>query len=104
MTDFNLNDDVGVRLTERGREIHLRDHQELMATIVANGGPSLQYRPPVEDAGGWSWWQLWHLMQVFGPHITMGMAPPFGLQIKLREPRGLPRDLPVLVVRKFDFA
>lgn len=35
------------------------------------------YTPIKEDAHGWSTWQLWVLMQTFGPHIYMSATPCF---------------------------
>ena len=36
------------------------------------------YTPPAEDEEGWSRWQLWALMDVFGPHMSLGVESPFG--------------------------
>lgn len=62
---FNINNTVRVRLTDAGREYHRRIHNELYARIFL-------YRPPEEDADGWSRWQLWSLMQTFGPGVSLG--------------------------------
>lgn len=75
--EFNINNYVRVRLTDAGRAHHRKEWEELLA------GTKLTYTPPVEDAGGWSRWQLWNLMQVFGPMIGMGMPSPFGTVIDI---------------------
>ena len=52
---MNINDFVWVKLTPAGNRVV--------------GEKTFQYH----DAGdGWSRWQLWVLMQVFGEHIYMG--------------------------------
>lgn len=52
--DFNINHDVLVRLTDRG-------HRALR---------QIGYRAmPLTSPEGLSRWQLWNLMNVFGPHI-----------------------------------
>jgi hypothetical protein len=83
MPAFNINDYVYVRLTDRGRTILMQQHQHA----------------PVEDPDGYSRWQLWHLMSVFGQHVYMsaglrvdGYLPPFEMTIKI-SPSAL-SDLP----------
>ena len=68
---FNINNYVYVQLTDHGRGVHAANHAMLLASI---GLPhiKLPYRPPAEDADGWSKWQLWELMSEFGQHTRMG--------------------------------
>ena len=75
---FNINETVHVRLTDRGRAIHRQEFDDL-STQFPNCG--LTYSPPREDADGWSEWQLWHLMEMFGPHIHLGGEQPFETNI-----------------------
>lgn len=77
---FNVNDYVRVRLTDEGRAIHRKEYDDLIAAY-----PKIThaYTRPKEDAEGWSKWQLWDLMQRFGPYITMGMCPPFETEIEI---------------------
>jgi hypothetical protein len=66
--EFNFNDYVRVKLTQHGREVHRQNHDNLF-----KDNPSVcEYRPPVDNPEGWSRWQIWELMQQFGPHIYMG--------------------------------
>jgi len=60
--DININDIVKVRLNDAGRKI-LKNEPYVLARI--------------EDKDGWSEWQLWELMRIFGPHLSLGAAPPF---------------------------
>ena len=82
---FNINDYVHVRLTPKGRQIHRANHDDLVAKI---GGLPLPYIPVVENMEGWSRWQAWDLMRVFGPHLYNGCVLPFETTIKV-EPREL---------------
>lgn len=84
---FNLNDYVRVKMTDYGRQIHQVEHRELNATIRKHGGKGLPYNPPDEDADGWSQWQLWRLMELFGPYIHMGCDNPFQPDIDIPKQR-----------------
>jgi hypothetical protein len=39
--------------------------------------------PPKEDAEGWSEWQLWVLMQEFGPHMGLGFLAVIETEIEV---------------------
>ena len=79
---FNVNDRVRVKLTDRGREIHDEfwcDHPIPLARV---------YSPPKEDDEGWSEWQLWVLMETFGPELGYILdEPPFepNIEFKVKE-------------------
>lgn len=66
---FNINNVVKVKLTDLGRKILAADTH--------------RYIVLKEDRAGWSEWQLWELMQVFGPHLYMGASLPFEAEITL---------------------
>jgi hypothetical protein len=67
--EYNINHNVRVRLTSKGRE------------ILRQTGPHDSKADP--DADGWSEFQLWHLMETFGPHLCMGCDLPFATDIIL---------------------
>jgi hypothetical protein len=84
---FNVNDNVKVKLTDKGRIALQENHQKFLARMEAH---SLKvsnllkvFTPKKEDANGWSTWQLWHLMEELGPHISIGMDPPFEPNIEI---------------------
>ncbi len=79
---FNVNDSVWVRLTDAGKLIHRREHDEMRKRVPSIG----RYQPPKSHPGGYSKFQLWELMQIFGPHISIGSEVPFGTEILLTEP------------------
>ena len=64
---FNINNYVYVRLNEMGKETYRNYYKKL--------GMSPPRRD--EDKNGYSRWQLWHLMQIFGPDISLGFNIPF---------------------------
>lgn len=67
-----------VRLTDYGREVHRENFDALGIPFG-----TLPYRPPTEDAEGWSKWQLWNLMQEFGPHMSLAGRMPFETTIRI---------------------
>lgn len=77
--NFNINGYVRVRLTDVGRAIHRQQHEALVAAY-----PRIQfpYTPPSE-IHGWSRWQLWQLMSLFGPSMYLGCDPPFETVIEI---------------------
>jgi len=87
---ININDEVRVKLTDKGREIHKQDHFDLYRT--ASTRP--EYHPPKEDADGYSTWQLWVLMLHFGASMSLGCELPFETEVVLTkkpEKRELPK-------------
>lgn len=77
---FNVNNEVWVRLTDEGRRQLNRNRE---GSALPHGKfPGL----PVEDADGFSKWQLWDLMSQFGPHMFNGCEIPFETEIYLSEP------------------
>jgi hypothetical protein len=70
----NLNDYVWVRLTELGWAAFDNHHQ-------AVGLDPAPYRSHLGDhpdtPEGWQRFQLWELMQIFGPHIHISSRPLF---------------------------
>lgn len=79
---FNVNDNVRVKLTPLGHKILLDDYLTMMLSYSEANRP-FPYRAPKEDAEGWSTWQMWHLIQAFGPHVSMGRKNPFETNIQI---------------------
>lgn len=65
---FNINDDVRVRLTDIGRRILDKDG-------------SLEFVKTDKD--GWSTFQFWVLMEIFGKYIYNGCSVPFKTEIEI---------------------
>ena len=77
---FNINDYVKVKLTDYGREIHKEKYVNLFQSVSY----TYKYTPSIEDSEGYSIWQLWDLMNIFGPYLSMGMTKlPFETELEI---------------------
>lgn len=70
---FNVNNYVKVKLTKRGKE------------IMKEEGVMREYVP---DKDGYTKWQLWELMGVFGNYVYNGCEIPFETEIEITESGG----------------
>lgn len=77
--DVNINDNVLVKLNDKGFKI-LEDQHEALRELFLNVG---EFVPPKTDSDGYCKFQLWELMQTFGPHIRLSEQPPFDTEIKI---------------------
>jgi hypothetical protein len=77
---FNINNHVRVRLTDLGRQIHRADYDDLVKLC---GHVPYPYTPVAEDKDGWSEWQAWCLMSLFGKHLGNGRPLPFETVIRI---------------------
>lgn len=77
----NVNQFVEVRLTDLGRTVHENYHNDAFRKVLDR----FPYEGVEEDEDGWSRWQLWELMAIFGPHFGLGQAVPF---VEMRIPAG----------------
>lgn len=76
---FNINENVNVRLTPYGR-------------IILNKAFPDWYTPYPEDSEGWTTFQLWKLMAMFGPHTRMGgLNECFETEIEILCPSSTPK-------------
>lgn len=75
---FSINDTVRVKLTDEGRAIHRAYHADLYHPSTP------PYLPPPVDVDGYSAFQLYDLMHIFGPATYMGNPRlPFEMDIML---------------------
>jgi hypothetical protein len=82
IVEFNINENVMVKLTDHGRRCLYKAYENLKAIYGENLG--YDYKPPDEDENGWSEWQMWRLMaELGGKNISMGFNPPFEPTIKI---------------------
>ena len=83
--NFNINDFVSVRLTGHGKRVYEAFKAQQNKDIRAAGvEPDLVERHP-ETPSGWSRWQLWELMSIFGPHLYNGGPLMFNTTIIIHE-------------------
>jgi hypothetical protein len=97
--EWNVNDFVWVRLTAVGRDIHRKDHDDFVTALGRKwiDGPEaarerFPYTPPAVDVDGWSKFQGWHLMKMFGPYIYLGGPNPFETTVRFEANTGAEHD------------
>ena len=73
---INLNQMVKVKLTAEGIQA-LRFNHIAMYKRIYNVIDIPSFTPPEVDAEGYSTFQLWWLMNQFGPHISLGKGNVF---------------------------
>ncbi len=69
---FNVNDYVTVTLNEGGCRVYKEYWEESDITPPRNFQPGDKLKD-----------QLWHVMAIFGPHITLTVDPPFSTEIEI---------------------
>ena len=68
LISFNVNDFVKVKPTEKGKEIIDAEYE-----FMRNRFPDLNLKPIyIIDKDGYLRIQLWHFMNLFGPHFANG--------------------------------
>lgn len=81
--DFNVNNYVKVKLTEKGKYIYYHQFDDMNEEILKMDGKPLN---PIElkyDDEGYVELQMWRFMEIFGKHLYNGCDIPFYTTIKL---------------------
>jgi hypothetical protein len=81
---FNINDSVKVKLNAQGVAIIEALHNEIYK-MVKSPRP---FHLPMVDEEGYTRFQLWDLMEIFGPHVGLGRICPFDTNIMIPEKKG----------------
>lgn len=63
---LNWNDPIKVKLTDHGKDIYYHQHDDLIARGI-NIKPSY----PIVDEQGFTTFQLWSFMMLYGAHIGL---------------------------------
>lgn len=66
----NINDEIKVKLTEHGRSILDKDVTNTLGML--KGFNISDYSPYHTDDEGYTEFQLWDFMRIFGPHFWNG--------------------------------
>lgn len=77
--DFNINNWVKVKLTQKGLVILKHQHDLLKLSIPSLG----EFETPDVDSDGYTSFQMWYLMDMFGAYIHLGAEPPFETGVKI---------------------
>lgn len=82
--NFNLNDHIKVKLNENGRNIHFRNYLKEKAEYQASCGQiyPFEYQRFTEE-DGWSTWQAWEFMEIFGSSLGQGKNEIVEMEIKI---------------------
>ncbi len=83
MIEWDINEYVWVKLTDRWRQIHREDHERLADRMYQHSGVKQSYTPPAVDADGWCRFPGWYLMKIFGPHIGPSADPLFNSTVRI---------------------
>ena len=83
MKSFNINCNVRVKLTEHGKQMLERDHNEFWGSRGMLD--KFPYQPYQEDENGYVKFQLWNLMDKLGKYCGIGCAMPFDTVIFIDE-------------------
>lgn len=81
----NMNDRIKVILTDHGRELHKKHHEDLFKDQTIE----IKYEDIREDPKtGESEWLMWEFMQIFGKHLGNGfkmVVKNTNIQIEVKE-------------------
>ena len=80
MIDFNINNNIFVKLTDIGMEELRRQHEEFIKEFPAF---ACEFSPPETDKDGWSKFQMHELMTTFANMVIMGSRLPFEATVRL---------------------
>jgi len=72
MIKFNINDHVKVKLTDLGKDIYLHQYDRINKVYSNYSKTILTPSNPKVDKDGYTDFQLWELMQLYGPHLYCG--------------------------------
>lgn len=72
MKKINLNSTVKVKLNDRGKDIYYLRFDDLNRFIKSRGAKPLDPRYPVVDEEGFSTFQLWDFIHIYGAYMTPG--------------------------------
>jgi hypothetical protein len=75
----NINDKVWVKLTEEGKQIY-HDHWHKYDELFQRIGYET---PPLKTVNGWTEFQMWDFMSIFGSAYRIGMGGPTQTEIEI---------------------
>lgn len=83
--NFNINHTVQIRLTDSGRKVYAAYRARNTETFREFNVKYNNVDEHLEDENGWSSWQLWEVMSIFGPFLDHGVNPVFETTIIIPE-------------------
>ena len=73
MKSINLNDRIKVKLTPKGVDIFYHQHDELNKWLKSVNSLLIEPYMPEIDKDGYTEFQLWEFMGIYGDHMKMGI-------------------------------
>ena len=73
MKKINLNSVIKVKLTPKGADIFYHKHDELNKHLATNDSMFIKPRMPNIDENGYTKFQLWDFINIYGKYFKMGM-------------------------------
>lgn len=67
--EHNINEYIKVKLKPKGIDIYKQYFKQYEAF-----GLSIEPIPLNTDESGWTLFQMWNFMEIFGPHMQIGMT------------------------------
>lgn len=72
MKKINLNSIVKVKLNDRGKDIYYHRFNDINRFIKSRGAKPLDPGYPVVDEDGFSEFQLWNFIHIYGEYMMIG--------------------------------
>ena len=72
MWGVNLNQKMKVKLSDFGKDVYYHQYDEVNEKIKSLGGKPIVPTMPKVDAEGYTTFQMWQFMNLYGEHMTMG--------------------------------
>lgn len=73
MKKLNMNNYIKVKLTPLGIDIFYHQYDDLNKAIIQRGGKPIERRMPIIDKDGFTEFQLWCFIQLYGNYIGLAM-------------------------------
>lgn len=74
MKQLNLNCVIKVKLTEKGKFIYFHRYDNLNDYLLKTGKTPISSKPPEVDENGFTKFQLWEFMELYGEHMVVGLS------------------------------
>lgn len=71
MWGVNLNQYVKVKLSDLGKDIYYHQYDEVNEMIKRRGGKLIKPAMPKVDADGYTQFQIWQFMNLYGAYMIM---------------------------------
>lgn len=78
---FNINNSIKVKLNDKGYKILLDRYNDLAKRVPSMDARTISYYKESADEDGYTVFQMWNFMSIFGKHSTLGSIMAYDSQI-----------------------